>query len=194
MTTDIDRNELLELEILNHIEDSPKQTTRLLASKIGCNLRLTHALLKKLIEKGMLDVKKINSRNWHYYLTPKGIAEKASKTYKFFEFSMHFYQQARELSSALCARLKEEGADKVAFFGCGHLAEIAYLSLQENNLTLMEVYGNTGNEFMGRPLLPFEKAVDSGADALIVCVYNRKHPKLKILDSIGEDKVKRIFH
>jgi len=192
-TLNIEKNELLELEILNHVEYSPKQTTRLLASHIGCNLRLTHALLKKLIRQGLLDVKKINSRNWHYYLTPKGIADKASKTYKVFEFSMQFYQQARGLSSSLCRRLSENGIKDIAFFGSGNLAEITYLASKENNLNLIEVYGDSRNDFLGHTVLPFEQIEASKADFMIICIYEKKHSILQLLKKVNTNNVEWIF-
>ena len=189
----LDKNEFLELEILNHVEDSPKLTTRMIATHLGCNLRLTHALLKKLIGKGMLNVKKINSRNWHYYLTPKGISEKANKTYKFFEFSMQFYQQAREKSGTLCRRLATQGKNNVAFYGCGYLAEITYLSVQENKLKLVEVYGDSKKEFMGQKVMSFDGIDDSQADSIIICVYDKTHPVVKKIIDLDLSQVEWIF-
>lgn len=191
--SNLDKNEFLELEILNHVEDSPKLTTRLIATHLGCNLRLTHALLKKLISKGLLDVKKINSRNWHYFLTPKGISEKANKTYKFFEFSMQFYQQARERSSSLCRMLSKTGNSNVAFFGCGQLAEITYLGVQEHKLNLVEVFGDSRTDFMGHKVISFDKITDSQADSIIVCVYNKKHPVVQTLVELEMDNIEWIF-
>jgi predicted transcriptional regulator len=189
----IEKNELLELEILNHIEDTQKLTTRLIASHLGCNLRLTHALLKKLISKGLLDVKKINSRNWQYFLTPAGITAKANKTYKFFEFSMKFYQQARERSSSLCVELMNDAKLDVAFFGCGQLAEIAYLSVRESNLKLIEVYGDNRSNFLGHPVLPFTKLSATKADAIIICIYDKQRPAIQFLDKMKPPMVKWIF-
>jgi len=191
--SNLDKNEFLELEILNHVEDSPKHSTRLIATHLGCNLRLTHALLKKLISKGLLNVKKINSRNWHYFITPKGISEKANKTFKFFEFSMQFYQQAREKSTMLCKELSDKGNTNVAFYGCGQLAEITYLSVQENRLRLIEVFGDSKIEFMGHQVLSFDKIIDSQADSIIVCVYNKKHPVIQKIIELELDKVEWLF-
>jgi predicted transcriptional regulator len=191
--SNIEKNEFLELEILNHIEHSPKLTTRIIASHIGCNLRLTHALLKKLISKGLLDVKKINSRNWHYCLTSRGISEKANKTYKFFEFSMQFYQRARERSSLLCKTLSEKGRTNIAFFGCGNLAEITYLSVRENRLNLIEIYGSGKTEFMGHRVLSIEDIKNSKADALIICIYDKKHPLVQTLKELDIENLEWLF-
>jgi predicted transcriptional regulator len=189
----IDKHEYLELKILNCVEKTPRLTTRLIAARVGCNIRLTHALLKKLISKGTLDVKKINSRNWHYYLTPSGISEKAEKTCKFFNFSMHYYQEARERSSEICSILQSEGKKEIAFFGCGNLAEIVYLSLIENNLQLSEVYGDSKKIFMGCEVQPWKNVVEFTSDALIVSLMDIRSPMLEFVDNLKYKNHKRII-
>jgi len=175
MPNPVDKNEFLELEILKEVERSPRLSTRILAARLGCNIRLTHSLLKKLVEKGSLRVKKLNTRRWDYFLTPRGISEKARKTYQFFEFSMQFYQGARESSSRICQEIAASGKKTVAFIGAGSLAEIVYVSVQEWNLELIEVFGEGKREFLGYSLMPYRQLSDYTADAIIVCVYDRQH-------------------
>ena len=189
----LEKNEYLELEILNCVESSPNLSTRVIATRLGCNLRLTHALLKKLINKGLLEVKKENSRKWNYFLTPNGLVEKTKKTYKFFKFSMQFYQNARESSTELCNKLAKNGTYNLAFYGCGNLAEIVYLSLVENQLKLIEVYGANRLDFMGCKVMDWEDVKSSKADVLIECIFDKNRPCLKILDTLEFKKIERIF-
>lgn len=189
----IDKNDFLELEILNQVSESPRLTTRLIAAHLGCNIRLTHSLLKKLTSKGWLEVKKINSRNWNYYLTPQGLSEKAQRTYKFFEFSMQFYQSAREKSSQLCHKLSAENIKTIGFVGCGNLAEITYLSAQEHKLKLCEVYGENKTDFLGHPILSLNQLNQSQAEALIVCIYDKSHPIISTLTTLSDHRINWIF-
>jgi hypothetical protein len=76
----IEKTELFELEILKHVEETPRLNNRMAASKLGCSVRLAHALLSKMVDKGLLHVTKHHSRRWDYFLTPSGIAEKARIT------------------------------------------------------------------------------------------------------------------
>ena len=76
----IEKNQLYELEILKHVEVTPRLNNRMAASKLGCSVRLAHALLSKMVDKGLLHVTKHHSRRWDYFLTPTGIAEKARIT------------------------------------------------------------------------------------------------------------------
>lgn len=177
MTNNIDKNELLELEILKHVEETPMLNNRMAASKLGCSVKLAHALLSKMVDRGLLHVKKLHSRRWDYFLTPHGIAEKARLTYEFLDFSMQFYHEARKKSSLVCRQLAESGKRKVAFIGAGDLAEIVYLGVREWGLELIEVFdGDSPKEFLGHPVLPRKELPNSKADAIIVCLYERKNP------------------
>ena len=145
-------NDFNQLKILEHVESTPLLNNRMLASKLGCSIKLAHSLLTKLVSKGCLHVKKVHSRRWDYFLTPQGIAEKARLTYEFLDFSMHFYQEARRKSSQLCRRLAESGVRRVALFGAGELAEIVFLGIREWDLVLTDVFDEEEGAFLNRPI------------------------------------------
>jgi len=173
------KNDLHELEILKHVEADPLLTNRTVASKLGVSVKLAHETLKRMVAKGLLHVKKQHSRRWDYFLTPRGIAEKARLTVEFVEFSMEFYREARRHSAQVCRDLHEAGVSTVGFLGTGELAEIAYLGVNEWQLGLIEVFDEAeGPEtFMGIPVQPLASIDDATAEAIIVCFYNRKFPK-----------------
>lgn len=172
----IEKNELFELEILKHVEATPRLNNRMAASKLGCSVKLAHALLSKMVDKGLLHVTKHHARRWDYFLTPRGIAEKARITYEFIDFSMQFYHEARRESSRVCRNIAESGRKTVSFLGDGELAEIAYLGVKEWGLELKEVYGEEKKEFLGHKVLPYDSADSSSSDALIVCLYDKTKP------------------
>jgi len=175
--SELDRNALLELEILTHVEETPRLNNRMAAAKLGCSVKLAHAVLSKMVERGLLHVKKLHARRWDYFLTPKGVSEKIRLTYEFLDFSMRFYQEARKASSQVCRDLAEEGKRSVAFIGSGDLAEIVYLGVKEWGLDLVGVFdGEGGGDFLGHPIEPLHKARESRTDALIVCLYDKKDP------------------
>ena len=74
-----------EAIILEHIyfNDSLKQ--RELADKAGISLGMTNAILKRLIEKGWLITKRLNSRNISYVVSPAGLEEIFKKGYQHFK-------------------------------------------------------------------------------------------------------------
>jgi len=172
----IEKNELLELEFLKHVEETPLLSNRLAAAKLGCSVKLAHALLGKMVDRGLLHVKKLHSRRWDYFLTPKGIAEKVRLTFEFLDFSMFFYREARRRSSSVCRKLAESGKKTVAFLGAGDLAEIVYLGVKEWGLALIEVFDENAESFLGHPVVSSSKLHTSEADAVIVCLYDRRNP------------------
>ena len=74
-----------EAIILEHIyyNDSLKQ--RELAGKAGISLGMTNAILKRLIEKGWLMTKRLNSRNICYVVSPAGVEEIFKRGYRYFK-------------------------------------------------------------------------------------------------------------
>lgn len=174
----LDKHALYELDILKHVETSSRLNNRMVAAKLGVSIKLAHEVLKRMVEKGLLHVKVVHARRWDYFLTPKGIAAEARLTLEFFEFSMHFYREARRRSAQVCRNLAEKGVRQVAFLGTGDLAEIAYLGVREWDLTLTAVYdaSDAGSAFMGVPVRPLHELAESPAEAVIVCLYDARSP------------------
>ena len=186
----VDKHDLYELDVLSHVEKTSRLSNRQLARKLGVSVRLAHQLLKRMVHKGLLHVRVVNSRRWDYFLTPQGIAEKARLTMEFFEFSMHFYREARRRSSQVCRDLAEAGHGQVAFLGTGDLAEIAFLGVREWGLELTAVYAGEGGEtFMDVPVRSEEALREISPETpVIVCMYDARHPMKEGFLPEGIDK------
>jgi predicted transcriptional regulator len=174
----IDSKRYYELKILEHVADRPDLPRRDAASKLGVSVKLAHKLLSGLVQRGFLHVKKENPRRWQYFLTPRGLSEKARLTREFVEFSFQFYREARRRSAMVCRRLAEAGVKRVAFLGLGELAEIAYLGVQEWGLELVEVFDSRqeGKVFFGCRARRTEGVAGSEAERIILTAFDPKHP------------------
>jgi len=172
----IHKNDIQELEILKHVEETPQLTNRIAAEKLGCSIKLAHEVLKKMASRGLFHINKVHSRRWDYFLTPKGIAEKARLTMGFLDFSMHFYHEARKLSSQVCSDLAKSGVKKISFLGAGDLAEIVYLGVKEWGLEIEAVYDDDKKEFLGHKTQPIDKIRTHSGEAILVCMYDPKQP------------------
>lgn len=172
----IEKKELQELEILKHVEENPCLSNRIAAEKLGCSIKLAHEVLKKMAGRGLLHIKKVHSRRWDYFLTPKGIAEKARLTMGFLNFSMYFYHEARKLSSQVCRDLAESGIKKVSFLGAGDLAEIVYLGVKEWGLELENVYDDDYKKFLDYQVENIEKFNTIQKGVVLVCMYDPVQP------------------
>lgn len=167
-----------ELQVLNHVENSPILTNRMLSSKLGVSVKLTHYLLKKMVKRGLLHMKRRDGRSWYYFLTPRGVGEKLRLTYDFLDFSKQFYHEARKRSSEVCLRLAREGVKRVAFLGAGELAEISFLGLAEQKLTLTDIFDDAlaGELFLGRAARPVVDLPKSKAERVLITLYDPAQP------------------
>lgn len=170
------KNNLHEFKILEHVEATPLLTNRVLAEKLGCSVKLAHELLGKMVDRGCLHVKKVHSRRWDYFLTPKGISEKIRLTYEFLQFSMQFYKDARKRSSQLCRNFAESGVKRVALLGAGDLAEVVYLGIKEWDLELTDIFDDDKESFLNHKVKKINELESSAAEAVIVCTYDPKKP------------------
>ena len=183
MTTDHDNLEshaLHQLRLLEHVDNSPRLSNRVAADKLGVSIKLAHAILKRMVAKGLLHINVVHARRWDYFLTPKGIAEKTRLTLEFFDFSMCFYREARRRSAQVCRDLAELGMREVILLGANDLAEIVYLGVQEWSLTVVGVYDDDAQEtFMTLPVRPLS-ALSAGnprfSTPVIVCLYDACQP------------------
>jgi DNA-binding MarR family transcriptional regulator len=167
-----------ELKILEHVADRPELPRRVAASELGVHVKLAHKLLTGLVERGLLHVRKENPRRWRYFLTPRGVAEKARLTQEFIEFSFQFFGEARRRSAQVCRDLSEAGVHRVAFLGLGELAEIAYLGVREWGLELVEVFDRrqSGKMFFGCTVRPLEALAECKAERIVVTTFDPKRP------------------
>ncbi len=174
----MDKHAYHVLQILDHVETTPLVTNRSLARKLNVSVKLAHELLTKLVNKGLLHVKKHHARRWDYFLTPRGIAEKARLTYEFLGFSMQFYREARRRSAELLAELKRQGVRKVAFLGVGELAEIVYLGVCELGMEIVDVFDAeaAGKTFLRLRVRPARELRGSTAERIIVTAFDPKLP------------------
>lgn len=82
--------------ILKYLEANPEISQRELASELGISLGKANYCLKALVERGLVKVnnfRKVESRaGYAYFLTPKGIEEKARITVQFLKFKMAEYE------------------------------------------------------------------------------------------------------
>ena len=125
--------------ILEEISENQSLTQRKLSQKLGMALGLTNLYLKRLVKKGYIMVDTMPRNRIIYNLTPKGIAEKSTLTYEYMKYSFNFYKDLRSNFKKVFIAIEKEKASRIVFYGAGEIAEIAYLSLQETTLDLVEI-------------------------------------------------------
>src|SRR5260221_1013679 len=143
-----------DLKLLEAVAEDSRVTQRNLATKLGIALGLTNIYLRRLVRKGYIKCVNVQSNRISYLLTPRGITEKARLTYEFMDYSLHLYADVRQhLRRTL--RACAEADRRVAIFGRGEAAELAYLSLKEAGLEPVAVFDvERGHDFLGMPVRP----------------------------------------
>ena len=159
----MDSNDLRTLKILEEIEKNQATSQRELAGKLNISLGLVNSFLKRLAQKGYFKISNIPKQRIKYILTPTGAAEKTRLTYRYIQFSYNFYKDARQKLSRLFMELETQGVKRIAFYGAGDFAEIAYYSLQDTTIELVVVVDDlkTGKKFLGDIVISPSKELDS---------------------------------
>jgi len=126
-----------DLLLLTELERDSAVTQRSLATKLGVALGLTNLYVKRLARKGYIKITTIPSHRIRYLLTPQGFTEKSRLTYLYMQYSLSHYRDMRARLRETLLRATENGVKRVVIYGTGELAEMAYLSLREMNMTLV---------------------------------------------------------
>jgi EPS-associated MarR family transcriptional regulator len=102
------------LQILREIKKSPELTQRELSSRLGISLGKANFLINAMIQRGFVKMENFKSSNnkkaYLYYLTPRGIEEKARTTYFFLQRKMREYERLEEE----IRQLREEACESSA--------------------------------------------------------------------------------
>lgn len=126
-----------QLLVLQEVEENPALTQRVLAKKLGMALGLSNLCLKRLARKGYIKISTLPRSRLRYILTPNGMAEKSRLTYQYFQHSLTYYRDIRRQFQQTLAHIEHLGGKRIVVFGVGELAELAYLSIRDRDLTLV---------------------------------------------------------
>src|SRR3989304_3430587 len=109
-------------KLLRLLEKEPQLSQRELASQLGLSLGKVNYCVQSLIEKGLIKARNFrNSQNkmaYMYYLTPKGIQDKARVTVRFLQRKMTEYEQLKNEIE----ELRREAAGRGGRRGAGAMA------------------------------------------------------------------------
>lgn len=104
----------LRYKVLRLLEQQPQLSQRALARELGLSLGKVNYCVQALIEKGLVKARNFrNSQNktgYMYYLTPKGVDDKARVTVRFLKAKMAEYEQLKVEIDALLRDADKERA------------------------------------------------------------------------------------
>ena len=192
----MEREAQRDLEILTELDRGEPVTQRDLAQKLGVALGLTNLYLKRLAKKGYIKIvdfprKPAAKKRLRYLLTSKGIAEKSRLTYEHVTYSLNLYRRARQTLRESLSLLPENGMKRIALYGTGEAAELAYLTLKELGIEPIGIFsGEAGDHFLGFPVRAVTELASEEFDCLILATFERPEPHVTELARLGLTKEK----
>ena len=132
-------------QILRAIASGERVTQRALSNELGVALGLTNLLVRRLVSKGYVKMARMGTRHVRYLMTPAGWEALGRATRLSLANTVELYTQTREQIRASLTAVSDRcerdasGQKRVVFYGAGDVAEIAYVSLQGTDLTLIGV-------------------------------------------------------
>lgn len=162
-----------ELDLLEALSEDATLTQRGLSARLGIALGLTNIYLKRLARKGYVKCVNVQSNRLRYLLTPSGIAEKTRLTYEFMDYSLQLYRDVRRRLRLVLEPLANRQIVRVAIYGTGEAAELAYLGLKEVGLEPVGVFGDeTGPAFFSIPVASIADLAQQSFDVLVVATLD----------------------
>lgn len=131
-----------ELAILESIYSSQRRsqdvTQRDLAAAAGLSLGMTNALLRRFSDKGWVLLKRLNSRNIQYALTPEGVNEIAHRTYRFFRRTARAAGLYRDMIEAFVMRKKRDGVTRIVLAGASDIDFLIEYACERHGLLFIK--------------------------------------------------------
>jgi len=162
-----------ELRVLEAIAQGDRTTQRGLASQLGIAVGLVNLYVKRLGRKGYIKCVNVRPNRVRYLITPKGIAEKTRLTYEFMEYSLRVFREGRSHLKAILQPYVATLGTRIAIFGTGDAAELAYLCSRELGLEPVAIFAlNDGATFFGHPVRPVADHKKVAFDLLVVATFD----------------------
>jgi hypothetical protein len=119
-------------------------------------------------------------------LTGTGFAEKTRLSYAYIVHSLDLYRQARETLRERLGQLSDGSVKRVALYGTGEAAELAYLTLREFGLEPVGVFAReAGSQFLGFPVRAVSELAAAEPDRVVLATFEPPEPQVAELARLG---------
>lgn len=181
------------LQALEAIAEDDHITQRRLSTKLSIAIGLTNLYLKRLVHKGYVKCLSVRPNRIQYLITPTGIAEKTRLTYEFMDYSLNLYGQTRRHLRHMLEPLADGDRKRVAIFGSGEAAELAYMSIMELGMDLAGVFDTDPHGvFLGKPVMDIRDHESVPFDVLVVASLDASTPSIQVLLDLGVPREKLV--
>lgn len=123
-----------ELKLIVEISRDGNVTQRDLSSRTNLSLGLVNLFLKRLIKRGYVKVTGLNTKKVQYFLTAKGFAEKATKSYLYIFKTIDMVKKIEKVIQSIVLDAYKQGERKFVLLGSGSLADLVDVSVKDMGL------------------------------------------------------------
>ena len=106
-----------ELDILEAIHNRRHIKQRDLAHILGISVGMTNAIIRRLAQKGLLTVKKVNNRNIRYAVSPEGTEALARRSFRYLKNTIRNVVDSKQAVEDLAIAVKRLGFTQVLLVG-----------------------------------------------------------------------------
>jgi DNA-binding MarR family transcriptional regulator len=125
--------EIKVLEIIYRNQEAVCQ--RDLARIVGLSLGMTNSIVKRLTQKGLLKIRKINNRNIHYIVSPDGVNAITKKSYRFVKRTFKNVVLYKEAIENLIKDAQKQGYMNIVLVGSSDIDFIIEHSCMKHGLS-----------------------------------------------------------
>ncbi len=159
-----------EISLLELLKANPKAGQRDMAEAIGLSLGMTNLLVRQLTARGWMMMRHLTSRKVHYALTPEGLKELSSRSYRFLKKSIRDVAETRLQLEALVSEVQNSSTAGLNLIGNSDVDFVLdYLCRQRGVAFKTSASGEPGwfwvygeNEGSAPNILDFMEGVGSG--------------------------------
>jgi DNA-binding MarR family transcriptional regulator len=181
-------DETRDLRLLEELEKNPVISQRELSHKFGIALGVTNACLRRMARKGWIRIRDLNRRRIGYYLTPKGLVEKARLTLHLISFRVQHYSELKRIVGKRFLEMQHDGIKRIVFYGVSDEMEVAFVTLQGVNLKLVGIVEDDEKvipQFIfGYELEPVSRVKELKPDCILITSLSENEKKKVTLKEI----------
>ena len=111
-----------DLDVLAAIQANPKCVRqRDIARALGMSLGMTNSILRRLTQKGLLKIRRLNARNIQYVVSPQGVDAVAGRSYRYLRRTVGNVVRYKEQVAEMLQQAQQQGFERVAVVGASDL-------------------------------------------------------------------------
>ena len=152
-------HEFALLEGIYRHRDTRPVRQRDLARVVGISLGMTNVILRKLAQKGWVVIRRINSRNIQYAVTPSGLDQISKRSFLFLKRTVRNVVYYKEVLDQLIEGLKEHGYRAIELVGKSDFDFVLAYLCQKHKLEFIEA--QTPSRRDGAKLIYAEDVADA---------------------------------